>query len=54
MRYRLWRQGTVVIDHCSADHTIKLWESDTYREHDWLEGHMAPVMALAIHGDEGL
>ena len=38
----------------SADHTIKLWESDTYREHDWLEGHTAPVMALAIHGDEGL
>jgi len=38
----------------SADHTIKVWESDTFRERDWLEGHTAPVMALAVNEDNSL
>ena len=31
----------------SADHTVRIWESDTLLEVDWLEGHVAPIMELA-------
>ncbi|MBT6237056.1 MAG: hypothetical protein HOI50_01760 [Verrucomicrobia bacterium] len=31
----------------SADHTVRIWESDTLLEVDWLEGHIAPIMELA-------
>ena len=38
----------------SADHTVRIWESDSGVEQDWLEGHSAPVMALVLNGDGSL
>lgn len=38
----------------SADHTVRLWESDSGIEQDWLEGHSAPVMALVLNGEGSL
>ena len=35
----------------SADHTVRIWESDSGVEQDWLEGHSAPVMALVFNVD---
>lgn len=38
----------------SADHTVRIWESDSGVEQDWLEGHSAPVMALVLNGEGSL
>jgi len=38
----------------SADHTVRIWESDSGIEQDWLEGHSAPVMALVMNGEGSL
>lgn len=38
----------------SADHTVRIWESDSGIEQDWLEGHSAPVMALVLNGEGSL
>ena len=38
----------------SADHTVRIWESDTFLEKDWLEGHTAPIMKLTQNTDGSL
>jgi WD40 repeat protein len=37
---------------CSDDHTIKVWNGDTWACERTLEGHDSEVNSLVMHGDK--